>query len=510
MIQNLKALAVVMVLALLIFRLARPICLHFVDAADFDRRRGVWLAITALAFLSPSFWLYVALAAPTLLLATKADRNPAALYLMMLFAVPPVTLPIPVVGINHLFELNHQRLLSFVILLPAALRAVPSLQGRARIGGADGAYLSLLAYLGLVLALYVPYESMTNTMRRAFEFIIDVVLVYHVFQRLGAERKAVVEALFMLGVATALMAAVAVFESLRGWLLYTNLGNVWGNPNLWAWLMRGDSLRAQASTGHALTLGYLLAMGFGASLLLQTRLDSRIVRWGVVGCIWAGLLASLSRGPWLTAGVVFLVFVALKPQGLSGLLKVALVGACLVVAILVSPIGEHVVSYLPFVGSVDSQNVQYRQALFETSVTIIKQNPVFGNPGAMMQMEHLRQGQGIIDLVNGYLVVALFYGLVGLTLFLLLPLMVLARAFRAWYSAKRTGDHELTYLGACLMAMMVGTMIFIATAAYGVVFYVLAGLLASYSAMSPSSASAKPTQRNSRAPSARGQEWAVP
>jgi O-antigen ligase len=492
MIQNLKALVVVMVVALVIFRLARPICLRFVEAADYDRRRNVWLLLTALAFVCPSFWLYIALAVPILLIATKADRNPAALFLLLLFAVPEVTLPIPVVGINHLFELNHQRLLLLAVLLPAALRAVPKPQGRAA-NGLDGMYLSVLAYMTLVIVLFAPYETITNTMRRAFVLALDTLLLYHVFSRLAADRKAMTEPLVMLGLSCAVMAALAVFENLRGWLLFTNIGIVWGSPNSFAWLMRGEGLRAQASAGHALNLGYLLAMGFGVCLLVQTRLTTPAARWGIVACIWAGLLATISRGPWLSAMVVFLTFVALRPQGLGGLLKVVAAGGVIAAAVVVSPLGDDVVAYLPFVGSVDSHNVQYRQALFETSITIIKQNPWFGNAFAMQQMEHLRQGQGIIDLVNGYLVVALFYGLVGLAAFLCLPLLALGRVAQTWRAAKRAGDHELIYLGACLIAMMAGTLFYIATAGFGSVFYVIAGMMASYARLVPARAAAVAT-----------------
>ena len=43
------------------------------------------------------------------------------------------------------------------------------------------------------------------------------------------------------------MAPMAVFESARSWLLYTNMASLWGDPNELAWLMRGGSLRAQVS-----------------------------------------------------------------------------------------------------------------------------------------------------------------------------------------------------------------------------------------------------------------------
>ena len=484
MIQNLKALVVVLALAFLVFRLAKPICLRFTTAQDYDRRRNVWLAITTLGFISPSFWLYAAFAAPLLLWATNADRNPGALFLLLLYTVPPTSFQIPVAGINQLFDLGPHRLLAFAVLLPAALRSRPSSSPTSR-GTFDAIYALLLGYMLLTTVLFMPYESFTNTLRRAFLYALDIVLIYHVFRRTEPTRAAVAEPLVMLALASALMAPVAVFETLRGWLLYTGIGQLWGDINQFTWLMRGDSLRAQASAGHSLNLGYLLAMAFGISLYAAARSPSRSTGWWMAAWMWAGLFAALSRGPWLTAVVVMAVFFALGPRALSTSLKAFVGLAALGGLVYLSPFGDEVLAYLPFVGTVDSQNVTYRQDIFNTSVLLIEQSPFFGNPFVLNQMEHLRQGQGIIDLMNAYVVQALFYGLVGLALCVSCYLLALWRAGGAWLTAKKCADVELCLLGACLIACMVATLFFAATATFGPVIYAFAGLLAVYAQLVP-------------------------
>src|SRR5262245_10431772 len=107
---------------MVIFRFARPIAMRFTSAEDFSRRRNVWLALTAVAFLSPSFWVFVAVAVPLLVWAGRQDSNPVALYLLLLHVIPPIPVAIPVIGISQLFDLDNYRLLSFCILVPAALR----------------------------------------------------------------------------------------------------------------------------------------------------------------------------------------------------------------------------------------------------------------------------------------------------------------------------------------------------------------------------------------------------
>src|SRR3954453_22128812 len=121
MLINLKAMVVVLSIAAVVFQLARPICLRFMASEDFARRRNVWFVLTLAAFTSPSFWVYVAVAMPVVFWSAARDKNPIALYLLILLIVPPnIKLDIPIVGVNKLFEFSHLRLLAVALLLPAA------------------------------------------------------------------------------------------------------------------------------------------------------------------------------------------------------------------------------------------------------------------------------------------------------------------------------------------------------------------------------------------------------
>lgn len=484
--NNLKALLVVLFLAGITFVLARPICLRFMEARDFDRRRNVWLYVTALAFLSPSFWVFVAAAAPVLVWAARQDRNPGALFLLMLYAIPPVSIQVPVVGIGQLFDMSHLRLLAFTVLLPAVLwpdeRTSPSAKGQRTI---DGMYALLLAYAALLAVLFMPVETITTTMRRTFLFLIDTVLVYHVFRHTTTSRAGIAEALVMYALSCAVMAPIALFETLRAWLLYIGIYQEWGEQAAFSYLLRGNLLRAQVASGHSLNLGYLLSIGFGVMLYMLPKVPSLQRRWAMMLWIWGGLIAAMSRAPWLTAVVILVIYQALQPRGLTGAIKTFAIMAGVAAVVAATPLGKEIIAYLPFVGTVDAGNITYRQQLWDTSVGLIMQNPLFGSPFVLSQMEHLRQGQGIIDLMNGYLAVALYYGLVGVALFAGLFVLALVKAQRTWTLAKKYADRELCMLGACLIALMVGTLFFVATAAIGPVLYVLTGMLGAYAALKP-------------------------
>src|SRR5688572_11293762 len=95
MLNHIKALVVILVLASLVFAVAKPVCLKYMAEEDFMRRRNVWLVLTICVFLSPNFWLYALVAAPLTFWAGRKDPNPAALYAVLLFAAPAASVFIP-------------------------------------------------------------------------------------------------------------------------------------------------------------------------------------------------------------------------------------------------------------------------------------------------------------------------------------------------------------------------------------------------------------------------------
>lgn len=502
MLQTLKELTVVLVIGVVIFRFARPIAKHFTSDADFSRRYKVWLALTAVAFLSPSFWLFVAVAVPLLIWAGRNDSNPVALYLLLLHVIPPISVAIPVVGINQLFDLNGYRLLSFCVLIPAALR-LRRTKDDSRITGLQTMDVLLLAFGVLQAAVYIPPDlpnhvilpdSITNLLRRAVLFLVDVYVLYYVVSRRCSKRGEIADAMAAFCLGCAVMALVAMFETARHWLLYSDLVIRWNDgryTGTTGYLERGGVLRAESTAGHSLALGYLLAIAFGFWLYLRTRVSSKEVRVAVAVLLWLGLLAAYSRGPWIGAVAIYLAFMAVGPGALSRTVKGIGAVAALLVVVSMTPFGDRIIKVLPFFGgSVDNRNVSYRERLATRSWDLILEHPLFGDRLALFKMEDLRQGQGIIDLVNAYASIALFYGLIGLFFLVSFVLLGLVRAYRTVREA-RASDPDLAALGTSLVACILGTLLMLCDSGlslgYEKMFYVLAGLAAAYGHLRPAS-----------------------
>jgi O-antigen ligase len=256
-------------------------------------------------------------------------------------------------------------------------------------------------------------------LRYGFYAFLDALLPYYVASRSLRTTAAMREALLSLVIAAVMMAPIAALEFFKHWLLYSSLPEALGMDwNGGSYLGRGSTLRAVVTTGHSIALGYVMMIAIMLHLALrQAATQRRIWTYGLAMLV-IGSIASVSRGPWVGVLAGVILFAASGPQPGRRLLKVAAVGMVVAAAVIVSPWGSSLIQYLPFVGNVDSSNVDYRERLFELSMLVISQHPWLGSPTFMFAapLQELRNGN-LIDIVNSYLLVALQSGYVGLALF---------------------------------------------------------------------------------------------
>jgi hypothetical protein len=488
---SVKELLVVMMIAGLLFWLAKSAALKFTLPADFARRRRAWFALTIIAFLSPNFWVFVTLAIPILVVTAWKDSNPVAVYLMLLQVTPPIEQKIPMV-----FALDSFLLLSFCILTPAAVRILRT-PDRPRYRNLIWIDLMLLGYGVFSSFHYLQVQSpsgelypitVMDSLKRVFLFLIATYVPYFVASRLNANRRALVDSIATYCLACALLAGIASFESLRGWLLYSEMpARLSDTSGLAQYLMREQSLRAMASAGHPLTLATLLSIGVVLWLYLRPRVVSRRTRLGTSLLLAAGLFVTYSRGPWIGAATGYLIFVLIRPGGATRIMKTAVGVSLAALGLSLTPWGAKVMGLLPiFGGKADIGTLLYREALLNRSLAVIARHPLIGNTAAILDLQNLRQGQGIIDLVNVYVQVLLNGGIVGLTL--LFGFLLLGTA-RANFVRRRLlqSDSDMARLGAALIACVVGLLVTLASGSLGTgterMYYILGGFMAAYLAI---------------------------
>ena len=499
--EHLRALIVILGLAIPVFVIAKkPASAVATSGRDFARRRNLWFAITLVAFLSNNFWICIAGVGFVLLAIVPREANKLAMYFALLFALPAISAQIPGMGIvNHLFAIDYVRLMALTVLLPGFLQIL-SRPERARFGSLLADKI-LLAYLVLLFALQLDVDSLTNTLRHSvFYAFIDVFLPYYVASRAIRDAREFRDAMMAFVVAAMLLAAIGAFEFAKHWLVYrsleASLGMRWGGAN---YLLRAGLLRAEASTGQPIALGYVMAVAIGFFLYLRRSVPNAAA-WGFgMALLAVGLVAPVSRGPWVGAAMILFVYLAIGPSAVSRLMKIGFVGLLLLPWFFVSPVGKKVVDLLPFVGTVEVHNITYRERVLEISIQQILRHPWFGSFDALSApgMQDLRQGQGIIDIVNSYLGVGLQSGLVGLLLFCGIFAAVLFGVLR---TVRRlpASEVEMRLLGRVLLATMTGILLMIFTVSsisvIPVIYWSVAGLCAAYAQSSGRAGAAGPRQ----------------
>lgn len=483
--EHFRALTVILFLASVVFLLARRPATALIPPGDFKRRRNLWFLLTVLAFVSHSFWLYLGAGAVILYLAGRREHNPMALFYMLLFLIPPASLQVPGFGlVNYLVDLNHIRLLTVCVLLPAAL-ALRRQADTLRFGRTWPDRL-LAAGLLLMSALYLRETTLTDTLRQTLYLLIDVLLPYYVASRGLRQISDFKDTLLAFVLASFLLALIGVAEYVRHWLLYSALIDAMGVPwSMSGYLSRGGSLRASVTTGQAIVLGYVMSVAIGLFLFLQGYLRRPWQRLMGALLLAAGLFAPLSRGPWIGAMVIVVVFIALGRGALRRLVLLAAAGLLALPLLTAVPGGDKVLDLLPFIGTVDKENITYRERLMDNSWIVIQRNPLFGSFDFRNtpEMQSMIQGEGIIDIVNTYINLALRVGLVGLGLFVAFFAAVLHGIRKAMRSFPDKDD-ERRQLGRALLATLVGILVIIFTVSsitfIPVVYWTIAGLGVAY------------------------------
>ncbi len=463
MIEALKALVVVGALSFAAFVYARMAFGGAVPPATITRWRNIYLAVTVIAFLTPNYWLMLAAMSAAVIILGASETFRPALYLLLLFAVPAVSKIVPGFGgINNFLELFPFNLLAVIILFPLLLR--PGETRGARTGAFADAFF--IGYALLVFALAFRDTTFTDGIRRSTAFLLTAIPQYFVFSRIRwtVERARLATAALLVPLIA--LSSIAAAEVVLGWHFYENAARSWDVAATLRYVERSGFLRAYGSVFGPITLGLFLVVGLAlAPALLASAPKKRLAALSIPA-IGAGLLATFSRGPWVGAVLTIVSYVATTRRSLTNIVKLGLAGIASFAALAASPFRDTVIGLIPFVGNVEENNIEYRQRLFEVGWTVVRQNPLLGSEHYIETpaMQSLVQGQGIIDIVNAYLRIALDSGLIGLSLYLGAVSFSMLAVLRAIGPARRIDEELSSYCQAYFAALFGVSVVLVTTA----------------------------------------------
>jgi O-antigen ligase len=392
--------------------MGRQIASSIIAEREFAAWRNIWFASTIVAFLSVNFFIYAMILVVICLYARAVRAASASLYIILLFAVPVGNQLIAGAGIvNTLLTLNNPRLLAIFLLLPILFAT----------RGFDRRQLSVCAmpdrlvvgYALLSAALEIRNTEITNVMRVGAYYTLDVLVPYFALSRTVTSLADVRKVFLAFVIAVLPLSLIAVVELAKGWHLYATVQQSWGyEPE---YLQREGMERAYASAGGSIALGFIIMVAIGCMLAMWQTVRSPQLKVIVMTAFAVGLFATLSRGPWVGVAILLLVYWAIRPNANGHLF--AVIGAVALALVLLVPT-KILMDFLPF-GSVESQNIEFRQQLFDNAMVVIQRYPWFGTADfrETPEMLALVHGDQIMDIVNTYLEIAMRSGLVGLSLF---------------------------------------------------------------------------------------------
>jgi O-antigen ligase len=450
MFENARALIIVMALAVPAFYITGQVAGPFISRREFAVWRNAWFAVTVSAFLSIYFFAFAVVVFLVCAFARSVQAATAGIFFILLFAVPLVDVPIGGTGgIKLLLNLNNGRLLAIFLLLPILFaKSRPTDRN-------NGDYVApdwlVVSYVLLVIVLEFRRSELTSVLRVVVTNTLDILIPYFVFSRAITNITEFRRVLFGFVIAVLPIALIAPFELAKGWHLYGAIANDWGAGRYYVW--RDGLLRAEGPANGAIILGYLFIVSIGCVLgIWREMMARRRFAMMVLVILSAGLIASLSRGPWVGCMVLVIAFLAIGHHAVINLAKLAIVSALVLVPVLLLPGGQQILNLLPFIGSVEVATVTYRQQLFENALVVIERNPWIGSVDYLStpEMQAMLQGEGIIDTVNTYLEIALNSGMIGLSLFVGFFAVILMRLWRV----AKSGAYNKLDLGNYARALM--------------------------------------------------------
>jgi O-antigen ligase len=471
-IYAIKLLIPVLVICALAWLFLRGAFQPLLAKREYNRAWTVIVAATVVVFLAHSLPLYgigiavVAFVAQAYL--GGGVRGKLAAFMLLMVVLPPLSWQVGDIGdISYLLGLTGARILALVLLTGPALQLMGDRRFK-REGWVVPLDLAVIAYQVLKIALMVPHSSGTTLLRMLVESVLDILLPYYVASRAIRTEPDLRFLVSHLALGLAFTAAVGVAEFFANRYFYSELQFVYNYKwSLTMILMRGTHLRVEATTPEPIVLAFEMIFALGIWTFLRGP-DWR--RWQVAG-VYALLIGCMvftfSRGPWIGAIIFGLSLLGLRRLNTKAFtaLFVFLLGSAVVMKMLgADQFAINALSTVFGSSEADLSSINYRNELLDTALALLRQSPWLGVPDYASQMQALRQGEGIIDLVNSYIAIALDTGVVGLVIYLLPYVLAFSRMLRVpGISKRQSSDGTAGWFTAIFVAMTIALLVTIFT-----------------------------------------------
>ena len=386
--ENVRAIVYLLIIASAAFFYIATFAKYYSFQTELKIIRKVWYLVVPAAFLTGNFYLFLFISFIGIILSQKLGRNAWLIYILLGFAVPAISKVIPgVFGIDNFGRMSWLSFISLAFLLPRFIHIV--IQPSFKLLKFKNDMLVLVLILIFMGLDFARADSSTHALRETFYNILQLVIPYYVISRDVCSFEQIKSFFFSFISLVFIASLVSIFSSLRNWQLYDPIGKSMGLTSdvvITAYKSRGGLLRPESAYGMIQSAMFSFIALFMTYVTFPKVTPRLMVLFGVF--LIAGIV-SFSRGPWLAFAVTAVLF--FFTIGKSS--KLFSYGIILFILLLLSPLSGTLISMMPFIGETETGTVDYRVDLFNSSIPVIMQNPLFGdkhflaNPG----LQHLIQ-----------------------------------------------------------------------------------------------------------------------
>jgi hypothetical protein len=388
------------------------------------REFAVAMLLPGLAFVSPFYLLYaVGIAAVIAFVPAFTTGDPALAMQqrlrLLFFALPllPALQYSAMISTFTIVQLQSAVILCFGVVATMAFYGLP--KSRPQLAGWDMTFGMMM-----LAALFMDARSsdMMFTLRMAVQVMLNLGLPYFVISRAFAISRVPATLFIVLLFGSCIIAVIAIFESFRFWLLYEALIKMVGaDPETLSGYtkVRGGMLRARATFGESTGLSLFLGVALTLLYAIRRQFGSVAFVWVMGAVLAAGIVLAFARVGYLAAGVGLILCLLHERRyaALAWMLLLVLPAVGLGLLFLAK--------YLPFLAaSIGSSSdaagsMDYRSMLITAGLGVLRQHPWFGlsMTDLLSELAPLKQGEGIVDLVNQPLTILMRGGLFGSLLY---------------------------------------------------------------------------------------------
>lgn len=443
----------------------------------------VWYLIISIAFITHHLWLtYFLVIMVFRTFVPPASSQKIIYYMLLLCALPLMRVEIPgLAGIRYIIKISYLMFLTLSLLLPVLLDN--SLKKNKKKLSTD---TYVFIYVLILIALNFRDNTITNALRSSVVKILDIYVPYAVISRYITTKEQLNKLLYALFVGLAPIALLGIFEAVKHWHVYDQLsGMMTGTPpRKNRYDVRAGFLRATTVAAGPIVFGYMMIINIGLLLYLQSYMSKKYARLLMVG-LSVALICSFARGTWIGCIFMVIMYTLTAPGAITKLIKMTVIGVGSIVLLSFTEFGKKFIDLLPIIGNTRSDTIEYREKLMEISVIVFKKSPWFGSPNFRDDplLEVMRQGQGIIDIVNSYVQIGLSSGGMGLLFFLLIFFSLIFGCYMMTRKLPKE-EFELIQMGRVLFGILTAacmTIVTVSSIDYVPIFYwTLTGVAGAY------------------------------